>query len=384
MTAYNSGHTEMKRTDQDTEMLFALLRTGLWGQPADAVWRCLQAGACWETVLSMAERQTVAGIAWLGVRSLPEETEPPFDILVRWAAKADAIERRNRKMCIALGELYSLFRANGILPVLQKGHDVASMYGHPLLRECGDIDFYFMSSEERAAASALVAECGCRVTRASDGSDCYVWNGMPVEHHRRLLDLYSPFRKGLAGCLEAEYGFEDKVVGGPDAACPAVMVRVPAPMLKLLMLNLHILKHAVGRGIGLRQVCDMAMACFCLHDRIDAREAESAVRRAGIWKWSGLLHFFMVDSLGLDREVLPYRHMDGSKNGALLKRIMDGGNFGQFAGDGMPDGDVPVLRRKLGTAAAFLRNSVFSLSVAPEEALSVFLDLLSGQKRCAD
>lgn len=372
----------MNGADLNTEMLFALLCAGLWEQPEAVVHCSPLSAASWEEVLSLAEKQTVTGIVYLGIRFLPEGLEPPVNVLVKWAARADAIERRNIRMGKALDELCALFLENGISPVLQKGHDVASLYGHPLLRECGDIDFYFTTQEEKSAATALVARLGCRIKAASDGSDCYSWNGIPVEHHGRLLDLYSPFRKGLAGKLEAEYGFEDVILESGGGF--RIQVKVPAPMLKLLMLDLHILKHVVGRGIGLRQICDMARACFRLHDRINAQEAECVARKAGIRKWNRLLHSFMVTCLGLDRGCLPYQDMDASGTEALFKRIMDGGNFGRSAHGGMLSGDTPAWSRKLNTAAAFLLNSGFSLSVAPEETLSVFFELISGQKRCAD
>ena len=174
----------MNGADLNTEMLFALLRAGLWEQPEAVVHCSPLSAASWEEVLSLAEKQTVTGIVYLGIRFLPEGLEPPVNVLVKWAARADAIERRNIRMGKALDELCALFLENGISPVLQKGHDVASLYGHPLLRECGDIDFYFTTQEEKSAATALVARLGCRIRTASDGSDCYSWKGIPVEHHR--------------------------------------------------------------------------------------------------------------------------------------------------------------------------------------------------------
>lgn len=372
----------MKGTDGNIKMLFSLLRSGLWGRPDAALPGGPLSEAAWEEVLALAERQTVAGVAYLGLHHLPELFEPPVGILVRWAAKADAIERRNARMGEALGELCVLFRQNGISPVLQKGHDVAAMYAYPMLRECGDIDFYFTSEEEQAAASAIVAGHGCRVRRASDGSDCYSWNGIPVEHHRRLLDIYSPFRKRVAERLESEYGFEDRRIRTGAESGASVLVRVPSPMLKLLMLNLHILKHAVGRGVGLRQVCDMAVACSVLHGEIDSREAESLIRRAGIRRWTRVLQSFMVSCLGLDPGQLPYQDSSASPD-ALLDLIISGGNFGRFA-SGSAGGEASSLRRKFNTAASFLRNSGFSMAVAPEETLSVLLELLSGQGRSAD
>ena len=126
----------------------------------------------------------------------------------------------------------------------------------------------------------------------------------------------------------------------------------------------------------------MAVACAFLHDEIDGNEAESLIRRAGIRKWTRVLQSFMVGCLGLDPGLLPYQDFSASPD-ALLDLIISGGNFGRFVPEAA-DGEASSLRRKINTAASFLRNSGFSMTVAPEETLSVFLELLSGQRRSAD
>lgn len=60
-------------------------------------------------------------------------------------------------------------------------------------------------------------------------------------------------------------------------------VRIPSPVLNLLLQSLHILKHALGWGIGLRQLCDMARSCYKLHDEVESEEMK---RLHYNWEWT--------------------------------------------------------------------------------------------------
>lgn len=70
-------------------------------------------------------------------------------------------------------------------------------------------------------------------------------------------------------------------------------VRIPSPVLNLLLQSLHILKHALGWGIGLRQLCDMARSCYKLHDEVESEEMK---RLHYNWEWtdgsSCYMHFW--------------------------------------------------------------------------------------------
>ena len=82
----------------------------------------------------------MAGIVFRGLHHLPEEYLPADALMIHWVAKADRIERKNRRMDAALRLLLQLLGREGLHPVLLKGQGVAALYEHPLLRECGDID----------------------------------------------------------------------------------------------------------------------------------------------------------------------------------------------------------------------------------------------------
>ena len=342
--------------DKTLQALFALLQAGLWGtfDEAGASAFPLSAGE-WERVFTLARQQTVTGIAFRGLDFLPEEAAPPMGIMAKWMAYADRIEQSNRVMNETVAKLYGHFASAGVEAVLQKGQGVAAMYPEPLLRECGDIDLYFPGHD--GVSDPLAGIDGAVRERQPDDSWVYVVDGIIVEHHTDLLDIQSPRAKRYVQKLIQEKGFEKVVTGD------GVEVLVPAPEVNLLLLSSHILKHAFGVGIGLRQFCDYAVARRYYEGRVNAEEMREIWRMTGLEKWQDLLEGFLV-----------------KKTGVLLDIVLKGGNFGVYSKDRE---NVPRARwaRKVQTFKTLMGNIGFAYRYAPGEWFWTTMQLLGGQFR---
>lgn len=394
------------------DAFLVLLRAGLWGKFPENRGLFPLDEEEWERVFAMSRRQSVSGIVFDGICLLPETLQPSPAVFAKWIVIADAIEEFSGRMNAALKDLTGLFVSEGLRPVLQKGQGVAALYPEPSHRECGDIDFYFPERQPLRQAPRpgkesplpvsdpakvtgetmddkaveLVRRHGVTVTRMPDGSLTYEWHGIDVEHHPAIIDLRSPAAIRLSGELDETREFVPTDI--------ADGLRVPSPALNALMLNSHILKHALGRGIGLRQICDLAMAYHRISEEGKIDEYGGRIlafyRRVGIVKWSRLLHSFLVGVIGLPEAKLPYSEKI-VPYGALWRIVEEGGNFGQHremgASAGMvvsagpASGKSGVFKRKLGTAGMFLRRAGFSLRFAPKEAFWTVFDLAKGQFR---
>lgn len=361
----------MERPSKPVEALFLLLRAGLWETPPADTSLFPLTPAQWGALYRLACQQTVVGVVFRGMDFLPAGCLPPDALLAQWVAAVDAIERKNQRTYRILDELYALFRRQGLHPVLLKGQGVAHYYAQPLLRVPGDIDLYFASRDEFRAACRCVRELGIAVAPKSDGSVEFRWRGLEVELHSRFLDVYNPLPQRMVKRAERRSGYVNRRL----APLLRTEVFMPTPSLELLLLSAHILKHALGWGIGLRQLCDMARACHRLHGVYEAQRLRRMFRHAGLSRWEGLLHAFLVDQLGLPPDELPYGGRARSSR-PLLGVVLRGGNFGLYAPG---RGDAASWRGKLLTSASFVRNAGFSLRYAPLEAFWVFTDLLRGQ-----
>lgn len=374
--------------DKTLQALFALLQAGLWGRFDEVVASAfpLSAGE-WERVFTLARQQTVTGIAFRGLDFLPEEAAPPMGIMAKWMAHADRIEQSNRVMNETVAKLYGYFASAGVEAVLQKGQGVAAMYPEPLLRECGDIDLYFPGHD--GVSDPLAGIDGAVRERQPDDSWSYVVDGIIVEHHTDLLDIQSPRAKRYVRKLIQEKGF-DKVMTGDG-----VEVLVPVPEVNLLLLSSHILKHAFGVGIGLRQFCDYAVARRYYEGRVNPQEMREIWKKTGLEKWQSLLEEFIGRFLDSDCALARNDNKDfqddthserneesfyKKKTGVLLDIVLKGGNFGVYSKDRE---NVPRARwaRKVQTFKALMGNIGFAFRYAPGEWFWTTMQLLGGQFR---
>ena len=350
---------------REYKALFALLRSGLWDRTDPSVEAVFPLSAAeWEDVFRLSREQTVFGIVFRGMEYLPDEYAAPLPFLAKWTAHADRLEEQNRRMNGVLKSVLAHIDRAGATAVLQKGQGVARMYPEPLLRECGDIDLYF---PDDCALDPLAGLPGSDRRRMPDGSWEYEYDGVVIERHTRLLDIVSPLRQKYLRSLVEDEGYETVHIGGEDGFTAVV----PSPKVNLLLLGSHILKHAFGVGIGLRQVCDMAVAQRYYASRVSDAEMEEVYRRTGILKWSRLLDCFIEEFIYSDKP---------KKSTVLLQIILKGGNFGAFT-EGRESASRGLLSRKWSTFRSFVGNMGFALRYAPGEWLWTLARLAGGQVR---
>ncbi|MGN0202869.1 MAG: nucleotidyltransferase family protein [Candidatus Cryptobacteroides sp.] len=353
----------------------ALVRTGLYGTPLPEEALRLSAGQ-WQDIHDEAVRQTVTGIVHSALELLPDDAAlPDEELLMRWTVEADRIERQGKAMDATLGGLLRFFHSQGLEPVLMKGQAAARLYSNPYRRECGDIDLYFHKPGEWDSARRILSGKGISCIVKPDGSLYYLWEGVEVEHHRKLVDISSPLKQSKMKSLEAEYGFRTAQIGESS-------VRVPSPELDFLLMSSHIMKHSFGKGVGLRQLCDLAL--LCSRGGTDAQTMLSLSASAGLVRWNRLLFSFLTDCLGLAPASLPYADEAYGEGAALLEIVLEGGNFGKYSGksdDEVSSKYFCVLRRKLRTLIEFIGRLNFSFRLAPSETVWSMASLAAGQFR---
>lgn len=352
--------------------LYALLRQGLWGRGDNGGMDFSSLSPSeWTSVHDAAHHQTVLAVTASALAGLPDAQLPPDSLLLRWAAEADRLEHHAGAMNRKVAALCAWLEGEGLQPVVLKGQGVAQLYADPSLREAGDIDLYFPRAADRAAAELLLEASGVSLERLADGSSCGHWQGAEVELHPRLFDLASPKAQPLLQDFERRFGFTWQPLPTGES------IRVPSPPLCLLLLSTHILKHAMGHGVGLRQLCDMTRALSAWRGAAGADDFARMTARLGLARWTRLLCAFLVGRLGLDAACAPLGVAPGFR--PLERIVLEGGNFGFLR---RKTAASSVWRRKAATARAFLAHTGFSLRYAPGEALCTFLGLMGGQAKC--
>lgn len=344
-------------SDRLTRHLLQLLKSELWQTPlsgddfADADWDAIYAESC---------RQTVTALAANALERISPDSHhlPPLPLSARWLAEAETIRQSGRQMDRKLTSLLTALADANISPIVLKGQTVAAFYPDPHARQCGDIDL-FIPSGQQPAMERFLADRRMAVTRHPDASQSFAWQDVEVEIHPRIFDIHSPFsRRRIARII-------------PDA--PACLDRGASnarliPEATLLLLSAHILKHALGRGIGLRQLCDLAVATSGMHNRLDPELTRRLFHAAGLRHWTSTVYSFLIIHLGFPADRLPYPGIAISRRRAdrLLRIIDRSGNFSRPAG-------------VIATALSFVRRSRFSLLTAPAEAFWTVAMLAKGR-----
>ena len=327
------------------QLLFALLRSGLWERPLTN--RELSAAAAldeagWTASVRTAREQTVSGLLYRAITHLPPDFRIPGDTVIDLMAVAGGLARENLAKAAVTKQLFAECAAAGLYPVVMKGQSVAAYYAHPELRSSGDIDLYFPPEEYPRALTLLGGE------KAPDGTHHIRRGGIDIDIHDRYFDLHCPTRKLPA-------------VGTPEAT--------------ILLLSCHILKHAIGPGVGLRQCCDLAAAWHNLAPAIDPKQMREIFRHTGTLRWNRLLFSFLAEYLDLPETLFVDQRI---ASGPLLRIILEGGNFGHHA-DARTDAlQASERKRKRNTFSRFVHRLPFSLRYAPRETVATVFSLIRG------
>ncbi len=263
------------------ESFFTLLRIGLWG--GDPGEMHLSSDE-WLELYALSRRQTVQGVMLDAILKLPPEAGFPAYLRERWTREQELLVARYDRIAGIVKIQEDAWRNRGINAVQIKGQTVAVMYPEPKHRLCGDIDWWMPTEDDWRRALAAVHENGCRTETDSDGDLHYVLGGIMVEHHRHGL--------------EAE---------GPEGV--------------MLMLNMHILHHVMVAGIGLRQICDLAMAYDFHKESIPAYRV--LLKETGLEAWTEVLDE-LVTSLKVGEGPMA---LEG-RAASLLDLVLEDGNFG--------------------------------------------------------
>lgn len=342
--------------------LLDLLHIGLWGKGGLRIEHPLS-GVEWDCLFELARQQTVEGIVYDGLRKLPACEQPPRPLMLKWTVRVDQIERYNNKMNKCIREQLNFFHHHGIHPILLKGQGIASFYPIPDHRVCGDVDWAFKNRADFRDANVLIERYKQKVETSAGFSTAYLWGGVTVEHHRRVFDIHNPFCSRYLNRLKE--AFEAKSmqmkIDGND-------VKLLAPLLFVLQLNAHILKHMLSFGVGLRQLCDSAIAYSALCSKLDGAYLREVYKKLGVLGWVQALHATLVKHIGLPNECLPFPTPHNVEGDWFMDDIWRAGNFG-FYDTRFADGESSTGSRQK-KARRLVSSMQKHLKYAPMEALS--------------
>lgn len=273
----------------------------------------------WDDLLETAKEQSVAGILSRALEILPEEQLPSRDPVRRWMVERTKAVRRNALMDQRARDLTERFAADELRAVVLKGQGVGRLYPDSSLRQSGDIDLWVPGGREEVLAY-LKGRVPLR-RPVYHHIEAKFFDDVEVEVHYLPAFLYNPFRNRKLQAFFEERLQSGYLCGGEEAG-----YYYPDPAFDAVFSLVHISKHIINEGVGLRQVMDHHYIMQALSPE-QQRTVREMARRLGFVPLAEALAYVETRLFGAPG--CPGLFAPAPKRGErLLADILLSGNFG--------------------------------------------------------
>ena len=239
---------------------------------------------------------------------------------MKWIGLVLSIERRNELLDAKAAELTDSLAKDGFRSCVLKGQGYALLYPNPHRRQSGDIDIWVEGSRDQILG--YLKQKYTVHNPVIHHVDVDVFDDVPVEVHFIPSYTYNPFRyrkfkKFFAKQAEAQF----------SNVCKKQGFVYPTMEFNGVYCLLHIFKHVLYEGIGLRQLLDYF---YILKNCSDCKnEVWQNIRWMGLDKFAAAVMYVEQTVFGLEDTYLVCP--PDEKNGRiLLAEIERSGNFGKF------------------------------------------------------
>lgn len=300
------------------EKFFSLLRIAVGDSPNS---RLEITEEEWPEIYGIACKQSLVGLFIDALDKLNQMGQkPPINILYEWIGQSEQIRQLNKRVDQQCEQLSSWFEKRGFSNCIIKGQGVARLYPNPYLRQPGDIDIWVDGTRDEIVKQL---RSNCIGVTFVDYVNCHAgfFTDTEVEVHFWPTWFFNPFvnrkvQKWIRTNKVAQMGHCDEQVG----------FNYPIIEFNLVFSLIHIFRHVLFEGIGLRQLTDYY---FILHHSTDEerQKAFKLLRKFGVGKFVGAVMYVMCRVYGMETSML-LCNPNERQGEILLGEILRGGNFG--------------------------------------------------------
>lgn len=317
----------------------------------------------WEQLYQMAVKQSLVGVCFAGLQHLGADSEGGFEQIgmsaaqyLNWMAMAAQIQERNEVLNRQCIELQARLAEAGMRSSILKGQGMAALYGElQLFRQSGDIDVYVDCGRDKAISYA----------RRLQGTVEWDYKHLHLKafHDTDVEMHYVPeVFFNLPKNRRLQRWFLQLDV--QNAAFQAVDGLIcPGAEFNLFYILLHIYRHFLSEGVGMRQLLDYSYV-LQHSTQVQRQQALQVVKSFGMLRFVKGVMWIMHDVFCMSDDML-LCSPDVAEGRYILDQVMAGGNFGRH--DKRLAG--VKTRGKIGSVARSLRHTLHLLAHYPAEAL---------------
>lgn len=271
----------------------------------------------WKSVFDECRAQSVTSLAF---SALPKN-EVPQEVYSDWKEQVNTGLAANSRICYAHTILHNMLTDAGITYVILKGCASAEYYPEPLLRTMGDVDFYVNERDKKKVHDLLIKNGFVFNDTNHEIERAYEKDGVILELHWGITGVPG----GKTGAVIQHY-FEDVFENSSLKQLDLAQYNSPSPFHHGLIMLLHVARHMITGGIGLRHFCDWAVFIEKIGEDFP-NLFEDKLKAVGLWRFAQILTQFCVAYLGCKSKTWTEKiDLDLLRN--LKNDIFAGGNFG--------------------------------------------------------
>ena len=271
----------------------------------------------WKAVFDECKAQSVISLAF---SSLPKN-EVPQNVYAHWRALVNENLAVNSKISYAHTMLNELLNQAKIPYVILKGCASAEYYDDPLLRTMGDVDFYVPPAYFEKADKLLLKNGFKSNEIDHEYEKAYTKDDVIFELHNTVNGVPG----GKVG-IKIRRFFDDIFEKSELKHFDLAEYYSPSPFHHGLVMLLHVARHMITGGIGLRHFCDWAVFVDKVGDDFSPM-FEEKLEQVGLWRFAQIMTQFCTAYLGLKTQTWA-GNIDKKLLYDLKNDVFAGGNFG--------------------------------------------------------
>lgn len=289
----------------------------------------------WRQLFEMSKKQSLAGICFEGIQKLSADQFHDEDLTMDWMGESMKIARRNVKVNAVCKALPAEFTKRGFNYCILKGQSNHLYYPKELAsqRMPGDVDIWAWPKEgkaQRVKRTMLWLEKTGKIrSLAYLHAEMEPVNSVPVEVHFRPTFLNEPIHNH-----RLQEWFWEHCNDGVMAAKTAdgLEVSMLKPVYNIIFQLVHIYRHLLDEGIGLRQLLDYYFLLTGTVNDLTDNERQK-IRRClssfGLNRITGAVMYVLQKVFAMDSKHL-ITDVDEKYGRQLLDEILIAGNFGHY------------------------------------------------------
>lgn len=279
----------------------------------------------WKQMLSIAKKQELVGVCFVGVQRLKSIGQGPDDMIyLTWMGLASMIQQRNKQLNNQCVEIQEVARKAGFRTCILKGQGNAILYNSELhlMRTSGDIDLWLDGGYEKVTAWVQ------STIPTNDVHEHHAhyryFEDTDVEIHYWPIHGFSPRRNRV---LDGYFKTHQESCFSHGVLLPnGGEITVPDVEFSLIQQLAHVFQHFTMGGIGLRQLMDYY---FLLRASTEEQRkvVSTIVKELHLVRFVAALMWLLHEAFALSPEKM--LGIPNEKDGRfLLKEVMKSGNFG--------------------------------------------------------